>query len=212
MPIRHGMTLGELARMFHGERKMQNRLDVVGLKGWQRGDWLDATGAIWVNPSPNMRSLNAALLFPGIAMLEYSRDYSVGRGTDAPFEQVGADWINGPDLATKLNARSIPGVRVYPVMFTPNDSNLKGVVCQGVRFVITDRERFNSVRLGIELAVMLEKLYPGKIPFEKNERLIGNKGTILSLKQKVDPRTIETQMEEPLAAFLAIREKYLLYR
>jgi len=211
MPIRHGMTMGELARMFHAERTMKNRLEVVSMNGWQRGDWLDATGAIWINPSPNMRSLNAALLFPGIAMLEYSRNYSVGRGTDAPFEQIGADWINGPDLAAKLNARSIPGVRMYPVMFTPNDSNLKGVVCQGVRFVITDRERFNSVRLGLELAVMLEKLYPGKIPFERNERLIGNRKTIQQLKQKMDPRTIETEMEEPLAAFLGIRKKYLLY-
>jgi uncharacterized protein YbbC (DUF1343 family) len=167
---------------------------------------------MWVNPSPNMRSLNAALLFPGIALLEYSRNYSVGRGTDAPFEQIGADWINGPELAAKLNARVVPGVRAYPVMFTPNDSNLKGVVCQGVRFVITDRERFNSVRLGIELAVLLEKLYPGKIPFDRNERLIGNKKTIQLLKQKMDPRSIEAEMEESISAFLAVREKYLLYR
>lgn len=212
LPLRHGMTIGEMARMFHGERKLAGKLQVVPMKGWQRGDWLDSTDLAWVNPSPNMRSLTAALLYPGVAMLEYSRNYSVGRGTDTPFEQVGADWIDGRELAARLNARHIPGVRMYPTVFTPAAPPLKGVVCRGVRFVITDRERFNSARLGMEVAVMLEKLYPGKIAFEKSEKLIGDRKTVAAFRAGTDPRAIETLQEEPLRAFLAIREKYLLYR
>src|SRR5260370_38192727 len=119
MPIRHGMTLGEFGRMVNAERKFGAKLEVVKMKNWQRGDWFDSTDLLWLDPSPNMRSLNAALLYPGIAMLEYSRNYSVGRGTDSPFEQVGADWIDGPALAEKLNARLLPGVRAYPTRFTP---------------------------------------------------------------------------------------------
>jgi uncharacterized protein YbbC (DUF1343 family) len=212
MPLRHGMTIGELARMFHAERKFKNKLDVVAMRNWNRGDWHDSTGLLWVDPSPNIRSLNAALLYPGVAMIEYARNYTVGRGTDAPFEQIGADWINGPELAAKLNARAIPGVRVYPTIFTPKDSNLKDTLVQGVRFVITDRERFNSFRLGIELMTQLEKLYPGKIAFEKNERLIGSRKVIEQIRKGVDPRIIETSIEEELKKFLALREKYLLYR
>ncbi|HUQ92715.1 MAG TPA: exo-beta-N-acetylmuramidase NamZ domain-containing protein [Bryobacteraceae bacterium] len=212
MPLRHGMTMGELARMMHDEHKLTGRLEVISVRNWQRGDWLDATGLTWVDPSPNMRSLNAALLYPGLAMLEYSRNYSVGRGTDAPFEQIGADWINGAELAGKLNARNIPGVRVYATTFTPKDSNLKGIPCQGLRFLITDRERFSPTRLGIELAAMLEKLYPGKIAFEKNERLIGSSKTIQAIRAGTDARVIEQNEQEAIRAFLAIRGKYLLYR
>ncbi|MBL8211471.1 MAG: DUF1343 domain-containing protein [Bryobacterales bacterium] len=212
VPTRHGMTIGELARMINVEDKINAKLDVVAMKGWQRGDWFDSTGLIWVDPSPNMRSLNAATLFPGVANLEYSTNYSVGRGTDTPFEQVGADWINGPDLATKLNARSLPGVRVYPTFFTPKDSYFKGIRIPGVRFVITDRERFQPVRFGFELAVMLEKLYPGKIPFEKNEKLIGSRAVIKQFRAVTDPRAIETSLEPELEAFKLVREKYLIYR
>lgn len=212
MPLRHGMTIGELARMFHGEAKLTGQLEVVAMKGWQRGDWFDNTGLPWVDLSPNMRNLNAALLYPGVGMLEYSRNYSVGRGTDTPFEVVGAEFINGRDFAAKLNARSIPGVRVYPISFTPRDSVMKGVLLQGVRFVITDRDRFNSTRLGLELAVLLEKLYPGKIPVEKNERLIGSKKAMQAIRQLIDPRTIDINEEEAIRAFLAIRDRYLLYR
>lgn len=212
LPTRHGMTIGELARMFQGERKLAVKLDVIPMKDWQRGDWLDATGLSWIDPSPNMRSLTAALLYPGIAMLEYTRNYSVGRGTETPFEIVGADWIQGRDLAAKLNARAIPGVRALPVTFTPRDSMLKGVACQGVRFLITDRERFRPVRLGLEVAVMLEKLHPGKIRFELSERLIGSRKVIQAVRAGTDPRLIEQNMEEELNAFLAKRAKYLLYR
>src|SRR5258706_7567558 len=163
MPIRHGLTLGELATMANAERKLGAELHVVTIKNWSRGDWFDSTGLTWLDLSPNMRSLNAATLYEGVAMLEAAKNYSVGRGTDAPFEQVGADWIRGPELAQFLNARSIPGVRVYPTRFQPNSSNFKDQIIEGVRFVLTNREHFNSVRLGLELAFALEKLYPGKV-------------------------------------------------
>ena len=119
IPVRHGMTLGELATMANGERKLGADLHVVPMRGWNRGDWFDSTGLAWVNPSPNMRSLNAAFLYPGLAMLEASKNYSVGRGTDSPFELIGADWIQGRELAAFLNGRFIPGVRVYPVALPP---------------------------------------------------------------------------------------------
>lgn len=212
MPVRHGMTIGEIARMLHSEGKLTNRLDVIAMKGWQRGDWYDSTGQIWVDQSPNMRSLNAATLYTGVALLEFSTNYSVGRGTDAPFEQIGAAFMNGRDLAAKLNARSIPGVRCYPSRFMPRDSNLKGQTLDGVRFVVTDRERFEPVRFGLEIAVMLETLYPGQMAFEKSEKLIGSRAVIEAIRKKTDPRVIQAGYQESLDAFLALRAKYLIYK
>jgi len=208
---RHGMTAGELARLFHAELKLKVPLEVVKMRGWQRGDWFDSTGLIWVDPSPNMRSLNAALLFPGVGMLEYSTNYSVGRGTDAPFEQIGAAFIDGPKLAAYLNGRRVPGVRFYPTRFTPNASNLKGQRISGVRFVITDREQFGATRLGLEIAAALHKLFPAKLDFQVNRKLIGNPATIQMILASDDPRVIQDRQDEELAAFLARRAKYLLY-
>jgi uncharacterized protein YbbC (DUF1343 family) len=197
--------------MFNAELKINAKLEVVAMKGWQRGDWLDSTGIVWVNPSPNMRSLNAALLYPGIAMLESSKNYSVGRGTDAPFEHIGAEFIQGRELAALLNARKIPGVRVYPTRFTPNDSNLKGKTIEGIRFVITDREGFDSVRLGIEVAVALQRLYPGQMSYPLNGKLIGSQALIKEFAAGTDPRSVQARLEEELAPFLARRANFLLY-
>ena len=118
MPIRHGMTMGELARLYNEERKINADLTVIALENWKRDDWFDETGLAWINPSPNMRNMNQATLYPGIGAIEYS-NISVGRGTDQPFEQIGAPWINGSQLADKLNARHLPGIRFYPITFTP---------------------------------------------------------------------------------------------
>ncbi len=211
LPLRHGMTLGELARLLNTEEKIGAQLEVVAAKNWRRRDWFDSNSLPWVNPSPNMRSLNAALLYPGVALIEYSRNYSVGRGTDAPFEQIGADWIDGPQLASYLNKRMVPGVRFYPVRFTPTDSNFKGIPIQGVRFVIVDREGFSSLRLGVEIAVALQKLYPGKIDFSANRRLIASEETIDALGNAEDPRSLEPRLQEALQDFLAVRARYLLY-
>ncbi|HZT37685.1 MAG TPA: exo-beta-N-acetylmuramidase NamZ domain-containing protein [Bryobacteraceae bacterium] len=212
MPVRHGMTFGELARMVNGERRLGLKLSVISMKGWNRGDWFDSTGLTWVDPSPNMRSLNAALLYPGLAMLEAAKNYSVGRGTDAPFEQIGADWIHGAELATYLNKRMIPGVRAYATRFRPTGSNFSGKQIEGVRFVITDRNRFDSVRLGVEVAAALQKLYPGRIDFEVNRFLIGSRRLIDSLKAGQDPRAMIEAMEPDLQKFADVRKKYLIYR
>jgi uncharacterized protein YbbC (DUF1343 family)/CubicO group peptidase (beta-lactamase class C family) len=211
MPLRHGMTFGELANMMAGERKWGLDLKVVKVAGWQRGDWFDSTGQSWVDPSPNMRSLNAALLYPGVAMLEAAKNYSVGRGTDAPFEQVGADWIRGAELAKFLNARMISGVRVYPTRLHPTASNFAGKDIEGVRFVITNREAFDSTRFGIEIAFALQTLYPGKMDFEVNRRLIGNRSLINAMKAAEDPRKSAGALEETVRSFLALRQPYLLY-
>ena len=212
IPERHGMTVGEMAQLANGERHIGADLHVVPMRGWNRGDWLDETGLSWVNPSPNMRSLNAALLYPGLAMLEASANYSVGRGTDAPFEQIGADWIQGRRLAAQLNSRYIPGVRAYPTRFTPSSSNFAGRPIEGVRFVVTDREAFDSIRLGLEVAYALQKLYPGKISWDVDRFLIGNHETIAALKAGTDPRTIVQQLEEALAPFAEQRSRYLIYK
>jgi uncharacterized protein YbbC (DUF1343 family)/CubicO group peptidase (beta-lactamase class C family) len=212
IPVRHGMTLGELAAMANAERKLGADLHVVTMRGWSRGDWFDSTGLAWVDPSPNMRSLNAALLYPGLAMLEASKNYSVGRGTDSPFELLGADWIHGRELAALLNSRFIPGVRAYPVRFRPSASNFSGKTIEGVRFVLTDRDTFDSTRLGMELAYALGKLYAGKIAWQENRFLIGNHEVMKAMQDGSDPRNIVEEMQDSLARFIERRDKYLLYR
>ena len=212
LPLRHGMTMGELAKLFNAENHIGANLTVIHMENWQRGDWFDVSDLPWINPSPNMRSLNAALLYPGVAMLEYARNYSVGRGTDAPFEQIGADFIHGPELAAYLNQQRIPGVRVYATQFQPTSSNFAGKTVEGVRFVITSREDFDSARLGLEIAGALQKLYPGKIDFDANRTLIGSAEVIRELEAGDDPRDIQQKMADSVAAFIRLREKYLLYR
>ena len=203
LPVRHGLTLGELATMANAERKWNADLHVVKMQNWERGDWLDSTGLPWVDPSPNMRSLNAATLYPGLALIESSKNYSVGRGTDAPFEQIGAEWVRGVELAEFLNSRYIPGVRVYPTHLN--------ATTEGVRFVITDREQFDSIRLGLEVAYALHKLYPGKIDFEQSKQLIGSRKVIEALKAGDDPRVIEQGLMNDIANFMNRRRPYLLY-
>jgi uncharacterized protein YbbC (DUF1343 family)/CubicO group peptidase (beta-lactamase class C family) len=212
MPVRHGLTFGELATMVNGERHLGANLTVIPMKNWERGDWFDSTGLTWVDPSPNMRSLNAATLYPGIAMLEASKNYSVWRGTDAPFEQIGADWIDGKQLAAALNGRFIPGVRVYPTHFKPASSNFQNKRVEGVRFVITNRDSFDSVRLGLEIGYALERLYPGKLPWDINRYLIGNHEVLQAGKDGKDPKTTIQQLETPVAEFIRRSNQYLLYK
>ena len=209
LPLRHGMTLGELAKLENGEKHLGADLHVVELSGWKRSDWFDETGQKWVNPSPNIRSLTTAILYPGVALLEYSTNYSVGRGTDAPFEAVGAEWIRGAELAGKLNSREIPGVKFYPVTMKPTSSHLAGKTIEGVGFVLTNRDTFAAGRFGLELASAMAGLYPGKIDFSANWKLIGNAGVIEALKAGSDTQEAGSR---GLADFLKVREKYLLYR
>ncbi|HKX00037.1 MAG TPA: exo-beta-N-acetylmuramidase NamZ domain-containing protein [Bryobacteraceae bacterium] len=212
LPLRHGMTMGELATLFNAENHIGADLTVVRMKGWERGDWFDSTGLPWVNPSPNIRSLTGALVYPGVAMLEYSQNYSVGRGTEAPFEIFGAEFIHGVELAAYLNQRWIPGTRFYAMRFQPAESHLAGKEIEGLRIVVTDRDSFDAARLGLEIAAALLELYPGKIALEDNQKLIGNEETMRALASGEDPQSIRQKQQDALEKFLAYREQYLLYR
>ena len=176
-PPRHGMTLGELAKMFNAERHIGARLEVVAMQGWQPGDWFDSTGLGWVNQSPNLRSLTEATLYPGVAMIE-GTNVSVGRGTDTPFEVLGAPWMKGRELAAYLNGRDIQSVRFVPVIFTPSASNYAGERCEGVNLIVLDRNTLESPELGIELASALHKLYPNDFKLERMADLLVNQGVL----------------------------------
>lgn len=211
-PARHGMTMGELARMFNVERKISANLTVVEMKDWLRSDWFDSTGLAWVNPSPNMRSLKAAILYPGVCLIEFAPNISVGRGTDSPFEQIGGDFMNGRELAAYLNQRNLPGLRFYGTSFTPTESRFKGTLIEGVRIEITDRERVESVRLGIELACALEKLYPNKVDWSTAKKLIGSDDTVRRIDAGENAVSIMKTLHGPLSEFKKVRAKYLIYR
>ena len=209
LPLRHGLTIGELARLENGERNLGAEIYVIQMAGWRREDWFDATGLPWLNPSPNIRNPNEALLYPGLAMLEYSTNYSVGRGTDSPFEQIGSDWIKGRELAAYLAGRAIPGVRFYPLAFTPVASYFSGRKIEGVGFVVTDRDIFSSSRLGLEVAMALGRLYPGKVIWNANKSLIGSAAVMAALAAGADA---SGPAQKGLAEFQQTRQKYLLYR
>jgi uncharacterized protein YbbC (DUF1343 family)/CubicO group peptidase (beta-lactamase class C family) len=211
LPVRHGMTMGELAKMFNGERNINARLQVVPLAGWMRGDWYDSTRLAWINPSPNLRSLTEATLYPGVALVE-GTNVSVGRGTDTPFELLGAPWINAGDLAQTLNARSISGVRFVPVSFTPNASTYAGQKCQGVNIILIERNAFDAPELGIELASALHQLYPEQFHMERMIELLVNQSTYDAIAKGEDSRRIAEDWRDALEKFQQLRQKYLIYK
>jgi uncharacterized protein YbbC (DUF1343 family)/CubicO group peptidase (beta-lactamase class C family) len=210
LPVRHGMTMGELASLFNSERAIHARLTVVAMEGWQRGDWYDATGLAWINPSPNLRSLSEATLYPGVALVE-GTNVSVGRGTDTPFEVVGAPWADARQLADHLNRRQIAGVRFVPVRFTPVSGAYTGQLCGGVNLLITRRNVLDSPELGIELAAALQQLYPKDFKIDRMNDILGNQAVFDAIVRGEDPRRIAEEWREPLEAFERLRQKYLLY-
>jgi uncharacterized protein YbbC (DUF1343 family)/CubicO group peptidase (beta-lactamase class C family) len=210
MPIRHGLTMGELARLFNGEKRLGADLTVVAMRNWQRDEWFDQTGLPWISPSPNLRNLYAAALYPGIGAFE-GTNISVGRGTDAPFEQVGAPWIDGARLASALNARTIAGVRFYPVTFTPASSRFAGQACQGVFIVVTDRDVMRPVRVGVELASALVKLFPSRFDITAAERLFGSADELARIAAGDDPAVVAASWAGADARWRLMRAKYLLY-
>jgi len=210
VPVRQGMTMGELAKMFNAERNINAKLTVVPMEGWQRGDWFDSTGLVWVNPSPNLRSVTEAGLYPGVGLIE-GTNVSVGRGTDTPFELLGAPWIKGRELAAYLNARGIAGVRFVPVTFTPTASNYAGQKCEGVNLVLTERNALDAPELGIELAAGLKKLYPADYKMERITELLVNQAAYDGLVAGKDPRRIAQDWQEELEKFEVVRKKYLIY-
>jgi uncharacterized protein YbbC (DUF1343 family)/CubicO group peptidase (beta-lactamase class C family) len=214
MPIRHGLTIGELARLFNGEKKVGADLTVVAMKNWRRDDWFDDTGLAWVNPSPNMRNMNAATLYPGLGAIE-STNISVGRGTDTPFEQIGAPWISAADsvaLAATLNGRQLAGIRFYPVAFTPAaGAKLGGEACRGVFAIITDRERVRPVRIGLEIASALSRMYGSLFKLEDAATLFGSKATLTRIRASDDPGGIAESWRGDEEKWRVLRAKYLIY-
>lgn len=211
IPVRHGMTIGELAQLFNQQRKIGCDLRVIKMEGWQRAMWLDETNLLWVNPSPNMRSLTEATLYPGIGLLE-TTNLSVGRGTDTPFEVVGAPWINGQQFASYLNNRHIPGVRFVPIRFTPKSSLFKGEECGGINIIVTDRARFRPVFNGLEIAVALRKLFPSQWKIDDYIRLLVNSDALERLKRGDSAADIWRAWSEPLDEFRKARARVLLYQ
>jgi uncharacterized protein YbbC (DUF1343 family)/CubicO group peptidase (beta-lactamase class C family) len=210
IPIRHGMTVGELALLFNKERNINADLHVVRAEDWRRSQWLDSTGLAWINPSPNMRSLTEATLYPGVCLLEPT-NVSVGRGTDTPFEVIGAPWVDGRKLAEALNNAKLPGVRFVPMRFTPKSSVHKDAECGGVNIIVTNRDLFEPVITGLEMAAQLRKLFPKDFSIEKFNRLLANQKVFDAFRQGSDARAMRQVWESELDAFRAIRSKYLLY-
>lgn len=210
IPVRHGMTVGELAQLFNKERNINVNLQIVRVEDWRRTQWFDETGLTWVNPSPNMRSLTQATLYPGIGLIE-TTNVSVGRGTDTPFELVGAPWMDGRKLAEALNAANLPGVRFVPVRFTPKASVHKDAECGGVNIIITDRSRFDAVLTGMELAVQVKKLFAKDFLVDRFTRLLVNQKVFDAYRQGADTRALKQIWDGDLDAFRLIRRRYLLY-
>lgn len=210
MPLQHGMTLGELATMFNGELQTGADLTVIAMRGYRRDSWFDGTGLPWVNPSPNLRTVSAAVVYPGVALIE-GTNVSVGRGTPVPFELVGAPWIDGPALAAYLERRGIAGVRFEPAVFTPNSDRYAGKRCQGIRIVLLDREALDAPRLGMELAVALHRLHPKMFAVKDMLALLGSRPTLAAIEADKDPAVIAQRWQAGVEAFAAMRAKYLLY-
>jgi uncharacterized protein YbbC (DUF1343 family) len=210
LPVRHGMTVGELARYFNRENQVGADLHVVEMQGWSRSDYFWDTGQVWVNPSPNMRTMEAAILYPGVCLLE-STNISVGRGTDAPFEIMGAPWIEPRRFAAEVGAAEIPGVKVVPVFFTPNADRYQGTKCGGLSFTVTDAEKLNSVLLGLSMISILHRLYAEKFQIDKVIDLLGNTEALKGLKAGKSPAAVLQSENSRLQDFLEKRQRALIY-
>lgn len=211
LPSRHGMTMGELARYFNGERHLDAKLLVVPMEGWRRGDWFDSTGLLWIDPSPNLRNLMEEEIYPGLGLIETS-NVSVGRGTDTPFELLGAPWIDARALAKYMNGRYLPGIRFVPTQFTPAAPYpYAGQLCKGLQLTVTDRDALEAPEMGIEVAAALHKLYPEQFHMDAIHRLVVNRQTMDDLKAAKNPQVISSDWDKAIQAFMERRKPYLLY-
>lgn len=208
--VRHGMTIGELAEMFKAELKLELDLMIVRAEGWDRSQLFDATGRLWINPSPNMRSLTQAILYPGVGLLE-TTNLSVGRGTDTPFEVIGAPWINAVSWARELNTEGLQGVRFIPIRFTPDASKYAGEGCGGVNITITDRAVLHPLRTGLLLAVTLRRLYPNSWDTTSLNRLLASEKTCAGILAGQSVDQLQAAYWDELELFKQRRKKFLLY-
>ena len=210
IPVRHGMTTGELARMFVAENNLDVDLQIVNMEHWYRNQYWDHTGLVWTNPSPNMRSLTQALLYPGIGLLE-TTNVSVGRGTDTPFEVLGAPWIDGPKLAQYLNNQHLPGVTFVPIRFQPRESKFANESCQGINIIVVNRQEFQPVQMGLAVAEALRELFPQGWKLTDFNKLLANDQVFSAISAGTSHTELKVRIDKELATFLKRREKFLVY-
>jgi uncharacterized protein YbbC (DUF1343 family) len=210
LPVRHGMTVGEIAKLFDSEKKMGVKLHVITMRGYERSQWYDETGLLWISPSPNLQTLTQTTLYPGVALVE-GANISVGRGTASPFEILGAPWINAEELASYLKYRNVQGVTFMAVDFTPGSSPYKNTLCHGVRVIVQDRQVLDGPALGIEIASALYRLYPKDFQIDKTLGMIGSREVLKLIKEGQDPVMIAQGWQKSLEEFCLLRSKYLLY-
>jgi uncharacterized protein YbbC (DUF1343 family) len=211
IPVRTGMTMGEFARMVASERKIAVDMTIVPVEGWERGQWFDETGLPWVNPSPNIRSVTQALLYSGVGLLE-ATNLSVGRGTDWPFEVVGAPWLDGVGLAQWLNSLRLPGVAFQAVMFTPTGDRYAGVACNGVQLVVTDREAIRPVTVALAMARALRDRHRDQFRAESIQNLLVNRPTMWAFLRGEPLERLMAWADADRMSFLNRRASYLMYR
>jgi len=212
VPIRHGMTMGEIARLYNFHARLGAELSVIPLKGWKREMWGDKTGQPWVRPSPNMPDLDSAVLYPGIGCFE-SSNLSVGRGTPIPFRWIGAPWLKARALAARMNKAKLPGLRFRAKTFTPSKSVFKGEKSRGVEIIVTDRDKARSVDAFVHFAVNLRDLHPGEFELrgERVGRMTGMKGFFELYEKKVPPSKILDLFDKSGSTFHSRRTPFLLY-
>jgi uncharacterized protein YbbC (DUF1343 family) len=210
MPVRHGMTVGELARMYNGEKGLGVDLHVIPMHGWKRAMWYDETGLEWINPSPNIRNLTQAILYPGVCLLE-GRQVSVGRGTEMPFQLFGAPWYRAREVAEYLNDRNIPGVRFMVRRFVPSASVYQGEVCEGLDIQLVNRNVFDSVLMGLEMLAATVRFHPDRFEIGQAMRLLGNNEAADRLKRGETGLEVLRSLQGDLEQFRLTRAKYLLY-
>jgi uncharacterized protein YbbC (DUF1343 family) len=211
LPVRYGLTIGELAQLFNAENHIHCELHVIAMKNWRRNYFYENTGIRWLPPSPNLRTSKGAILYPGLEILQ-NAGISVGRGTEAPFEEFGAPWINGDEVAEALNARNVPGVRFANQPYVPVSGLYSGQHCGGVGIRVTDREAVRSMRVGLEIAAVLQKMYPDHFDVSKTIVLLGNDATVEQLKAGTPPEQIIAAWAPALEGFEQVRRKYFLYK
>ncbi len=211
LPVRYGLTIGELAQFFNAENHINCDLHVIAMRNWHRNYFFESTGIKWIPPSPNLRTTKGSILYPGLEILQ-SAGISVGRGTETPFEEFGAPWIDGVAVATALNARHLPGLSFVDHPFIPASGLDAGQRCGGVAVRITDRAAVRSMRMGVEIAAVLQKLYPSKFDLAKLIVLLGNAETVRMLQEGTPPEQIVATWAPALADFDKLRRKYFLYK
>jgi uncharacterized protein YbbC (DUF1343 family) len=211
LPVRYGLTIGELAQFLNTENHINAQLHVIPMKNWHRNYFFESTGLKWIPPSPNLRTLKGSLLYPGLEILQ-NAGVSVGRGTEAPFEEFGAPWINGEEVAALLNAKSLPGVHFVNQPFIPVSGLYAGQHCGGVGVRVTDRASLRSMRIGLEIAAILHKKYPDNFDLSKILLLLGNDSTLLQLQSGTPVGEIIAGWAKDLVTFDQVRRRYFLYK